>query len=778
MAIRRVIAGYVFQTRAIMQQELGDSESYYLSTIIIAVIALATVAAYLPTLNAGFVNFDDDIYVRDNSHVLGGPTPTAIVWAFTSIERSGNWHPLTWISYMIDVKVFGCEPRALHAVNVLIHILNSALVYLLLFRATSRPWRSGMVAALFALHPLHVESVAWISERKDVLSTVFWLLAMLSYLRYCRKPSLVAYAGVAGLMVIGLMCKPMVVTLPLTLLLLDYWPLGRLAGLEAKMGSRAAVTRLVAEKLPLFALSAASAVITLIAQKAGGAVAQTAELPFVARFSNALVSYVAYIIKMIYPMRLAVVYPHPGPNLPWWQVALSSLALIGFTVFIVRRAKRDYLRMGWLWYLLTLVPVIGLVQVGGQGMADRYTYVPLIGLFVAIVWAICDVLNKCCEGFGQTRFYAPAALVLVVLAVLTHRQAATWKDSETLWRHALAVTTRNYNAHLGLGTALPTDDPESLKQLRLALGINPRSVEVHYNMGIAMLNQNRYDDAMEFFRTAERIDPDYWLAKSGKGMVYEAKGEHAKAASCFLEASKLKPDDPHVLSNAGVEFVRLGRFDDAARAFEKALKINPSDPFTNVNMGNILRSRGKLKEARRLFQNALEMDDRNILAYLGMANVARDEGDLKSAESYVRSAIELGPKRGEARYLLAVILKECGRYADAAKEFEKALEFGPVRPQILKDYAWMLATTPDNSVRNSKLAVELADMVAGSSAGTGADVQDTLAAAYASERRFKEAVATAEKALQLARRAGNKKLAGEISYRLELYKSARIYIEK
>jgi hypothetical protein len=387
-----------------MQQELGDSESYYLSTIIIAVIALATVAAYLPTLNAGFVNFDDDIYVRDNSHVLGGPTPTAIVWAFTSIERSGNWHPLTWISYMIDVKVFGCEPRALHAVNVLIHILNSALVYLLLFRATSRPWRSGMVAALFALHPLHVESVAWISERKDVLSTVFWLLAMLSYLRYCRKPSLVAYAGVAGLMVIGLMCKPMVVTLPLTLLLLDYWPLGRLAGLEAKMGSRAAVTRLVAEKLPLFALSAASAVITLIAQKAGGAVAQTAELPFVARFSNALVSYVAYIIKMIYPMRLAVVYPHPGPNLPWWQVALSSLALIGFTVFIVRRAKRDYLRMGWLWYLLTLVPVIGLVQVGGQGMADRYTYVPLIGLFVAIVWAICDVLNKMLRGLWPNSF--------------------------------------------------------------------------------------------------------------------------------------------------------------------------------------------------------------------------------------------------------------------------------------------------------------------------------------------------------------------------------------
>ena len=456
--------------------------------ILIAVsLAAATFGVYWQALSNGFV-WDDTPYLLQNRHVQGGLTLNSTKWAFTSMERC-NWHPLTWISTMLDYRLFGHSPSGYHLVNVLFHIANSILLMTLLIRMTGSVWRSGFVAALFALHPLHVESVAWVAERKDVLSTFFMFLTMLAYLRYAKRPNWSSYLLVALLFAMGLMAKPMLVTLPIVLLLLDYWPLGRFT-------KRQPVAKLVWEKVPLLMLSAAASAITYIAQQRSHALAPYS---LGLRIENALVSYTIYIIKMVWPSGLAVHYPFPEHGIPAWEVIGSCVILAAISLTAIKaRNRHPYLLWGWLWFLITLVPVIGFVQVGAQSMADRYTYIPLIGLFVAVAWVAPRSI----------RVLAPA--VIVAFMVCTVFQVNYWKNDETLFRRVVAVTSGDAMAYnyLGVTLAMKGEMKQAEDNFSKALAADPKNVAAHVNMGELLLEKKDKAGARIYFQEALQLDPD------------------------------------------------------------------------------------------------------------------------------------------------------------------------------------------------------------------------------------------------------------------------------
>lgn len=509
---------------------------------LIALGLFALVAAvYANAGGLGFVNFDDPRYVTRNAHVQAGLTWSGVAWAFTTLHDA-NWFPLTWLSHMVDVQLFGLAPGCHHWMNVGLHCSNTILLFAALRAATGATWRSAVVAALFGLHPLHVESVAWISERKDVLSTLFWFAGTLAYVRYARRPSAGRYAMVMGAMALGLLAKPMVMTLPLALLLLDLWPLERIPA-EGPRGP--AFLRLVKEKLPLFALSGASAAITFVAQARGGAVNSMEVLPIGTRVANALLSYASYLGKAFWPVNLAAVYPHPGlgpGGIPQWKVAGAALLLAAITAVAVwQRTRRPYLMVGWLWYLVTLAPVIGLVQVGLQGMADRYTYVPLVGIFVGVTWLAADL-----AGEGRVRrplAIAAASAALVLCAGLARRQAGYWRDSFTLFEHALAVTEDNGMAWRNLGTAYVDAHqyPIAIAALRESLRLLPYDARTWMNLAIAQA----------------------------------AVGQFAEADDAFARALRMNPNDPFVWFNLGIAEAMQGRWDRVAEVQLRLRELNP-----------------------------------------------------------------------------------------------------------------------------------------------------------------------------------------------------------
>lgn len=428
-------------------------------------LVVATVIAFEPVRNNKFVEYDDDVYVTENEHVKNGIRPVSVIRAFTTPD-AGNWHPLTWLSHMLDCELFGLNPFWHHLSNLLFHIANTLLLFLILKKMTGSVWPSGFVAAAFALHPLHVESVAWVAERKDVLSGFFWMLTIAAYILYARRPSLIRYLLVVLFLCLGLMAKPMVVTLPFVLLLLDYWPLCRFGqpyqNRDEKDLSRSqsggvyyaksSFWRLVTEKIPLFALVAASAVITFIVQQGAGAMKPGDRFSLSVRISNALVSYIGYILKIFCPIRLAALYPHPGGNLPVWQPIVSAVLLAGITAIVIYLGRhRRYLPVGWLWYLVTLVPVIGLVQVGSQAMADRYTYLPSIGIFIIVAWGTAEFFSG--WRYRKIVFRLTAGVVLAVLLILTRIQVGYWRNNSTLFGHALDVTKDNFIMHNNFGNA-------------------------------------------------------------------------------------------------------------------------------------------------------------------------------------------------------------------------------------------------------------------------------------------------------------------------------------
>ena len=459
----------------------------YAVIAVCGVLLVLVAGVFGQTARHPFVNYDDDQYVFENAHVAGGLTADGLAWAFTRSHAS-NWHPLTWVSHMADCEIYGLgHPGGHHLTSVALHAATAILLFLLLLEMTAELWPSAFVAALFAVHPLHVESVAWVSERKDVLSGLFFVLTLAAYARYVRRPSVRRYLVMLGAFWLALLSKPMVVTLPLVLLLLDYWPLRRImtgtSGKEARFRTErmSQVRRLVLEKIPLVVLGLTVAAVTYLVQ--GTARQSMPELTLPARAGNALVSYVSYLGKFVYPVRLAVFYPHPGTALPLWQVVTASLVLCGISAGVFAWGRRQpYLLVGWLWYLGMLVPVIGLVQVGYQAMADRYTYLPQIGIYMMLAWGAVHLAGA--SPVRRRACAVAACIVVALLSVRAWRQTSYWRDSEALWMHALASTSRNYEAHHHLGKALAArgESDAAIAQYRLALEIRPDFVEAHNNL--------------------------------------------------------------------------------------------------------------------------------------------------------------------------------------------------------------------------------------------------------------------------------------------------------
>jgi tetratricopeptide (TPR) repeat protein len=548
-------------------------------------LCAATLAVYAPVRRYGFSNFDDGVYVNENPHVAGGLARDGVAWAFSLAGHGANWHPLTSLSHMLDVELFGMSPGPQHLVSLALHVLAALLLFGFLQRTTRAPGRSALVAALFAVHPLHVESVVWLSARKDVLSGVLFMLTLRAYAGYARRPGARRYALVAVSLALGLMAKPTLVTLPFLLLLLDVWPLGRLplgragegaSAPEPARAGRTVAARLVLEKLPLLALSAVSSALTLVVQRSWGAV--TEALPFELRAANAAVSYVAYLGKTLWPARLAAFYPPHAESISGAALVGSALFLVAATAAAIRAGRRrPYVLVGWLWYVGTLVPVIGLVQVGDQAMADRYTYLPLIGLFVAAAWGIHDLAPA-----ALRRTALPAAALLAVLACMVgaRAQVGTWRSDSALWEHARAVTTGNYLAEIMLGNLLAAQGrlPEAIEHYGEALRVRPGSAEAHNGLGAALAEQGRWEDAVPHYLEALRLRPGFAEAHSNLGNAYSQLDRFPEAEREFAEALRARPSLALAHANLGLALLRQGKADEAFEAFSEALRLEPDDP--------------------------------------------------------------------------------------------------------------------------------------------------------------------------------------------------------
>ena len=577
------------------------------NVILCLLLVVATLALYNPVNRHPFVNYDDDRYITENLHVHNGLTWRTITWAFTATEQ-GNWHPLTWLSHALDYQLFHQNPAGHHLTSLLIHAANAVLLFLFLMYATRRLGPSLFVAALFALHPINVESVAWVAERKNVLCTFFFFATLIAYCWYARQPDWRRYLVFAGLFVLGLMSKPMVITLPFVLLLLDYWPLGRIRGGRAD-ATAAPLSKLVVEKLPLIALSAASAVITMQAQRAGGAMRSTAQFSLGVRLENAVVAYAMYLWKMIWPSHLAPIYPHPGDSLAGWQVGTSALVLLAVTAVALKFRARRYLLTGWLWFLGTLVPVIGLVQVGDQAMADRYAYIPLVGIFIMIAWGIADLADS--KQIGLIVRVIPAACVLLALSFATNRQLGYWSSNYDLWTHAVAVTGRNFIAQDNLGGALlwlgKTD--EAYLHFQAAAEINPLDPMSRSNLGAYLQEHGHMAEAIEKYNRVITLTSDPGLLAAtyaNLGAAYRKLGEDEKARTSYDQALQLNPNQYNVYLGLGELLEKQSRLDDAISNYSKAVELRPTDTGFLL-LGRALERTGRRSEALAAYQAALKL---------------------------------------------------------------------------------------------------------------------------------------------------------------------------
>lgn len=573
--------------------------------LILGALVIATLAVYGQVVGHEFISLDDGPYIRENPAVAHGLSFAGIVWAFTAFHAS-NWHPLTWLSHMVDCQLFGLRAGGHLAVNALIHVANTCLLFWFLRRVTGARWRSALVAALFALHPLHVESVAWAAERKDTLAAFFGLFALIAYARYVEKTSWKRYALVALWLALGLMAKPMLVTWPFVLLLLDYWPLYRLKSAPGAFGQNAWM--LFREKLPLLGIAAASMVVTFVAQSRGGAVRALVDAPLTLRISNALVSYAKYFIATFWPVDLAVYYPFPLEGIPGWQVAGALLLLAAVTALaLLETRRRPYLLVGWLWFLGTLVPVIGLVQVGGQALADRYHYLPSIGLFVALVFGLAELAGRL--RLGRVPIVIGSAAMLIACAVLAFVQVGRWRDSVTLFTHTLAVTRNNLPIQYNLGHVLGEQRKydEALAHFAEALRINPDFFDALFNTGITLADMGRAAEGKAYFERALRVDPLSSKAHTQLALALVQEKRNTEALGEFRRALELAPQDSNAHTNLGLMLARQGELTEAAARLTEAVRLNPDSAEAHNNLGLIFLAARKPQEALTHFSTALSL---------------------------------------------------------------------------------------------------------------------------------------------------------------------------
>jgi len=610
------------------------------------VLCLVTIAVYGQLYRAGFIAYDDDSYVTDNPTVKDGLTSSGIAWAFTTFHCS-NWHPLTWLSHMLDWSLFAQNAGAHHLVNLAFHLASVLLLFVAFVSMTGRPWRSAIVAGIFAIHPLHVESVAWVAERKDVLSTFLGLAALVFYIRYVKSPSVLRYVPIIFAFVLGLMAKPMLVTLPFVFVLLDIWPLQRLTWPP----DLPKLVRLLKEKLPLFALVVAAGVITFVAQQQGGAVSDLQTTSFPARFVNAIVSYAAYLGKAVWPVKLAVFYPSQTHSGAVVAIALAVLTAVTLGALALAR-KRPYVLIGWLWYLGMLVPVIGLVQVGSQSMADRYTYLPLVGASFAIVWLVADIIEH--ERALRIVSASLAFAVLAAFAMLAWRQAAYWQSSKPLFEHTLAVTDRNFVILNNLGVVFDREGNRDRARecYEKALSFLPDYADAHKNLGIILEHEHRFAEAMEHYRAAIKAKPDYAQAHNNLGVLLTFEGKSDEAIEHYRAALAARPDYAHAHANLGHELMMKGNTDEAYEHLITAVRLRPDLPAAHADLGLLLEKRCDLEGAATHLQQALQLSGPQGELDSKLASILLKLNRFDEAISLCREALQLQPGLPEAEATL------------------------------------------------------------------------------------------------------------------------------
>jgi protein O-mannosyl-transferase len=727
------------------------------------------------TLSFDFFNYDDSFYVYQNPSISNGLTRAGLIKALTQ-PLVGNWHPLTSFSLMLDAQFFGLNASGYHFVNVLLHSVAVLLLFFVLRTMTGTVWRSAIVAALFAIHPLRAESVVWISERKDVLSGVFFMLGLAAYNRYARKsPSLGAYLMVAAALTLGLLSKAMLVTFPFLLLLLDYWPLRRFTfspvttSGPAKESPRAATTSwLLLEKIPFLLLAVAVSVATIIAQKQALSTAQ--DWPLRWRVDNALVTVWIYLRQMVWPADLAVFYPHPKGTLSLSVVGLSLLALVAVTlsVFILRR-KYPYLITGWLWYLGMLVPVIGLMQVGAQGHADRYTYLPQIGIYLAVTWAIADLSVR---WRGRKLILGMAALLTITsLITVSWKQVGYWSSSVRLWRHTLAVTTDNDVAERGLGSELLRlgQVDEAIAHDRAALRIRPRDANGLTNLANALLQRKEYPEAIKHYREVIGVRPnDSEMHRNLAKALYQS-GATDQAVAEFREALRIRPKDSDAAYSLGNVFLEKGDATAAIPYFRKAIEANRKNVAAQYNLGIALQRNAELAEAIAQFQQTLQLDPKNVATHNNLAITLLKAGKTQDAIGEWEAALRLQPNDAEMHNNLAVAWLEQGRLAEAVREWRETLRLQPNRVATQITLAWILATAPESTVRNGRSALALAQHAFRAAAGRNLLLFRVLAAAYAESGQFRTAIQTAEEGAARAESQGQPSMVQLLQGDLTLY---------
>jgi tetratricopeptide (TPR) repeat protein len=661
------------------------------AAVVHALLAGATIAVYGQVVGFDFVVYDDPHYVTENAHVRAGLTPEGVRWAFTAVHH-GNWHPLTGLSYMLDVELYGLSPGGHHLTSIVFHVLNALLLGAVLQSMTGAVYRSAVVAALFALHPLHVESVAWVSERKDVLSTFFGFLSMAAYVAYARRGGAGRYLLTALLFALSLMAKPMLVTLPLVFLLLDYWPLGRLGRRDGPHGEavarrasrwsvdRGSVAPVVAEKLPLLLLTAASSVVTMMVQEP----TSTEVVPLRLRLANAAVSYVRYGWKTLWPVDLSVLYPHPNlaGGTPWaaWQVAGASILLLAVTAAAARATAR-YALVGWLWYLGTLVPVIGIVQVGPQAMADRYTYVPIVGLFIAVVWATADLLRTVEELPRIPRRIVAALAVglLATLAVRSWHQTRYWRSSVALLRHAVEVAPSAAVMHANLGVALDQqgDADDAVFHYERALAIDPTLPAAHTNLGIILYARGDLDGALRHYRAALRVDDGSAKAHNNLAIVLHVQGALDEAIGHYRSALEISPDFAEAHNNLARALDARGRRDEAIQHYRQALRLRPDLASTHTHLARALQAQGRDDEAVAHYREAVRLAPDDAVAHNNLGFMLHDRGQIEEAIVHYREALRARPDYAQAHNNLGLALHAQGNLAEAAAHYELALRSWP-----------------------------------------------------------------------------------------------------
>jgi protein O-mannosyl-transferase len=656
-----------------MYSSMDDARRRRNTWLICLGLALAVLAGYGQVWRAEFISYDDPDYVTANPHVQGGLNWTGFIWALTT-GHAGNWHPLTWISHMVDVQLYGMNPAGHHLTSVALHLANSILLFLLLQRMTKTMWPGAMVAALFALHPMHVESVAWISERKDVLSTLFWILSIWAYLRHVEEsragnPKRKTFLILSVLLfALGLMAKPMVVTLPFVLLLLDYWPLQR---------RQTPIARLFIEKAPYFILAAASCVITFSVQHQGGAVVPLAGLPLGSRLANMPVAYVRYVAKTFWPAHLAVIYP----TLNWTVLDVAGatvLLLVLSTLALWRVRAQPWLAVGWLWFLVTLAPVIGVVQVGTTSMADRYSYIPSIGLFIAVVWAVRE-WGAC---MGARALVILGALAAAICLVLTGRQAAFWKNTETLFLHAIQNTTDNVLAYNNLASCAEAKGQTNaaISYLETALRIKPGYVPAREKLGRWFMRQGRIDEALDQFQQAVDSDPKWPESRYNLGYALLAEGRTGEALDQFQAQVNLQPGEFKAQCNMGNVLLQNGLVGDAIAFLQKAIEIKPDDAGAHYSLGNAFYRKGRVAEAISQYEKAVDFSPNHVQARNNLAWILACHPDpsIRNGARAVALALRADQLSGGQNPViigtLAAGYAEAGKFSDAVAAGRRACQ--------------------------------------------------------------------------------------------------------